>query len=99
MPSGSANTKLRLLNGMSTLSAPLTLSMDFSPLIEGTLTGQVSEPIEVASGTDRQFDISNTSTALPVLTRGSITLQSNSVYTFFMTDNGATPIGVLRRDR
>ncbi len=99
LPSGSANTKLRLLNGMSTLSAPLTLSMDFSPLIEGTLTGQVSEPIEVSSGTDRQFDISNTSTALPVLTRGSITLQPDSVYTFFMTDNGATPIGVLRRDR
>ena len=95
----SGNTKLRLLNGMSTLGAPLTLSMDFSPLIEGTLLGQVSDTIEVSSGTDRQFDITNTSTAAMVLTRGSITLQSNSVYTFFMTDNGATPIGVLRRDR
>ncbi|HET9472647.1 MAG TPA: DUF4397 domain-containing protein [Steroidobacteraceae bacterium] len=99
LPSSSANTKLRLLNGMSTLAAPLTLSMDFSPLIEGTLTGQVSEPIEVSSGTDRQFDLANTSTAMPVLTRGGITLQPNSVYTFLMTDNGATPIGVLRRDR
>ena len=98
-PSSSANTKIRLLNGMSTLAAPLTLSMDFSPLIEGTLTGQVSEPIEVSSGTDRQFDITNTSTAMPVLSRATITLQPNSVYTFFMTDNGATPIGVLRRDR
>ena len=29
----------------------------------------------------------------------AITLQGSSVYTFFMTDNGATPIGVLRRDR
>jgi len=37
--------------------------------------------------------------AAAVLTRGSLTLQANSVYTFFMTDNGATPIGVLRRDR
>jgi hypothetical protein len=97
-PSG-GNTKLRLLNGMSTLGAPLTLSMDFSPLIEGTLLGQVSDTIEVSSGTDRQFDITNTSTAAMVLTRGSITLQPNSVYTFFMTDNGATTIGVLRRDR
>jgi hypothetical protein len=34
-----------------------------------------------------------------VLTRGSLTLQGNSAYTFFMTDNGTTPIGVLRRDR
>lgn len=98
-PSNSASTKIRLLNGMSTLGAPLTLSMDFSPLIEGTPVGQVSDEVEVASGTDRQFDISNTSTSTPVLTRGSITLQPNSVYTFFMTDNGTTPIGVLRRDR
>ena len=98
-PSGNGNAKLRLLNGMSTLNAPLTLSMDFSPVIEGTPTGQVSDKIEVLSGSDRQFDITNTSTASLVLTRGSITLQGNSVYTFFMTDNGATPIGVLRRDR
>jgi len=99
LPSSNGNSKLRLLNGMSTLGAPLTLSMDFSPLIEGALLGQASDEIEVSSGTDRQFDITNTSTAALVLTRGAITLQPNSVYTFFMTDNGATPIGVLRRDR
>lgn len=99
LPSSAGNTRLRLLNGMSTLGAPLTLSMDFSPLIEGTLVGEVSDEVEVQSGTDRQIDISNTSTAAAILTRGSLTLQSNSVYTFFMTDNGATPIGVLRRDR
>ncbi len=98
-PSGNGNAKLRLLNGMSTLAAPLTLSMDFSPVIEGTPTGQVSDKVEVLSGSDRQFDITNTSTASLVLSRGSITLQGNSVYTFFMTDNGGTPIGVLRRDR
>jgi hypothetical protein len=100
LPSGgTAVAKLRLLNGMSTLAAPLTLSVDFSPVIEGTLLGQVSDEIELSSGTDRQFDFTNTSTAQSVLTRSAITLQGNSVYTFFMTDNGTTPIGVLRRDR
>lgn len=100
LPSGGASvTKLRLLNGMSTLAAPLTLSVDFSPVIEGTLTGQVSDEVEISSGTDRQFDLSNTATAQNVLTRSAITLQGYSVYTFFVTDNGATPIGVLRRDR
>jgi len=99
-PPGSSNTaKLRMLNGMSTLAAPLTLSMDFSPLIEGTMPGEVSDPIEVQSGTDRQFDITNTTSAGLVLTRTGITLQNNSVYTFFMTDNGPTAIGVMRRDR
>jgi hypothetical protein len=96
---GSGMTKLRVLNGMSTLASPITLSVDFSPVIEGTLTGQVSDPEEVTAGTDRQFDVTNTSTAALVLTRSSITLQGNSVYTWFMTDNGPTPVGVLRRDR
>lgn len=96
---GSGMTRIRVLNGMSTLASPITLSVDFSPVIEGTLTGQVSDPEEVTSGTDRQFDITNTSTAALVLTRTAITLQGNSVYTYFMTDNGATPVGVLRRDR
>ena len=74
--------------------------MDFSPLIEGTPVGQVSDEAEVSSGTDRQFDISNTSTVGDGAdARGGITLQPNSVYTFFMTDNGVTAIGVLRRDR
>jgi hypothetical protein len=100
LPSGgSSMTKLRLLNGMSTLAAPLTLSVDFSPVIEGTPLGQVSDEIEISSGTDRLFDVINTSNAQSVLVRDSITLQGNSVYTYFMTDTGATPIGVLRRDR
>jgi len=95
----SGSTKLRLLNGMSTLAAPLTLSVDFSPLIEGTLLGEVSDEVELAGGTDRQVDITNTSTAAAVLTRSGVTLQNTSIYTFFVTDNGPTAIGVLRRDR
>ena len=92
-------TKLRLLNGMSTLASPITLSVDFSPVIEGVLVGQVSDEEEITAGTDRQFDVSNTSTAALVLNRSAITLQGNAVYTYFMTDNGPTPIGVLRKDR
>jgi hypothetical protein len=80
LPSGSSTvTKLRLLNGMSTLAAPLTLSVDFSPVIEGTLLGQVSDEVEITSGTDRLFDVTNTSTAQNLLSRGSISLQANSV--------------------
>jgi len=95
----SGSTKLRLLNGMSTLAAPLTLSVDSAPLIEGTLLGEVSDEVELSGGTDRQVDITNTSTAAPILTRSGVTLQNGSIYTFFISDNGPTAIGVLRRDR
>jgi hypothetical protein len=99
LPSSATNTKIRLLNGMSTLAAPLTLSVDFSPVIEGAPLGEVSDEVEVSAGTDRQLDVSNTSTAASVLARTGITLSANSVYTYFLTDNGGAPIGVLRRDR
>jgi hypothetical protein len=99
LPSNGSQAKLRLLNGMSTLAVPLTLSLDNSPVVEGTVLGEVSDVVEVSSGTDRQIDIANTSTGAPVLTRTGVSLQGYSVYTFFMTDNGGTAIGVLRRDR
>jgi hypothetical protein len=95
----SGQTKLRLINGMSTLAVPLTLSVDNSPVIEGTLLGEASDAVEVSSGSDRQFDITNTTTAANILTRTGLSVQGTSVYTFFMTDNGGTAIGVLRRDR
>jgi len=100
LPSGGSSvTKVRLLNGMSTLAAPLTLSINNAPVIEGTQTGQVSDEVEVSSGTDQQFDVTQALNGQSVLTRTSITLQGNSVYTFLMTDSGATAIGILRRDR
>jgi hypothetical protein len=99
LPSSNAQTKVRILNGMSTLAAPLTLAVDFSPVIEGAPVGEVSDEVEVSAGSDRQLDVSNTSTAANVLSRTGISLQANTVYTYFLTDNGATAIGVLRRDR
>ena len=68
-------TKLRLLNGMSTLAAPLTLSVDFSPVIEGTLLGQVSDELEITERHRPPFDVTNTSTAQNVLSRGASPLQ------------------------
>jgi hypothetical protein len=95
----SGKAKLRLLNGMSQLAAPLTLAVDFAPIAEGVLLGQVSATSEVDGGTDRQFDISNSTTAAGILTRTGITLQSGEVYTYFVADGSGSTVGVLRRDR
>ena len=92
--SGATMTKLRLLNGMSTLAAPITLSVDFSPVIEGrrwvrcrtrSRSPRYRSPVRHFEHVDRAERVD----------AHRITLQGNSVYTFFMTDNGATPDGVL----
>lgn len=99
LPTGS-RAKLRLLNGMSGLAVPLTLAIDYSPVAEYVELGVASEYAQVGAGSGFQLDVTNANTAVTLLTRESATLQSGSIYTFFLAGGGdSTPIGTLRKDR
>jgi hypothetical protein len=68
LPSGgTAVAKLRAVEWHVDAAAPLTLSVDFSPVIEGTCFGRCRMRSRYRAGTDRQFDLTNTSTAQSVL--------------------------------
>ncbi len=99
LPTASGKAKIRVLNGLSTLSAPITLSVNFAPIAEGIALGQASAFTEIDDGSDYQLDVTNTDTAANLLTKTSVTLQSASVYTLFMSASGATISGTLRKDR
>ena len=97
-PTGYA--KLRLINGMSGLAAPLTLSVDYGPIAEYIDVGSSSEFVDIAQDADAQLDLSNAQTLAPLLTRESITLKDGGVYTFFAAGGGASVVvGTLRKDR
>lgn len=100
VPTTSGKAKLRLLNGMSGLGAPITLAVDFSPIAEGIALGQASSATEIDNGSDYQLDVSNTNTAASLHTRSSVSLQDGSAYTMFMSGGGTmTANGTLRKDR
>jgi hypothetical protein len=101
VPSISTDVKLRLLNGMSALGAPVTLTANFSPVAEGIAVGQASSPDEVPSGTtDYELDVSNATNGAGLLSKTSVTLQAGDVYTLFVAGGGtATVIGSLHEDR
>jgi hypothetical protein len=99
LPGSSGKAKLRLMNGLSALNVPVTLSVNFFPQVEGIALGQASAFTEVDDGTDYQLDVSNTDTAEPLLTKTEVTLQAASVYTLFMSSSGSTISGTLRKDR
>lgn len=99
LPESSDEAKVRLLNGLSSLNVPVTLAIGYSPVAEGIAVGQASSFTELDSGSDYQFDISNTQTAEELFSQGSIELQSSGVYTMFMTLSGGTVEGALRKDR
>ena len=99
LPTASGKAKIRVMNGLSSLDVPLTLAVNFSPIAEGIALGQASAFTEVDDGTDYQLDVTNTDTAANLVTKTSVTLQSAAVYTLFMSANGTTVSGTLRKDR
>ncbi len=93
-------SKIRLLNGASGLAVPLTLAVDYSPVAEFISVGDASEVAELAPGTDIRLDVLNTNTLATVLTRESVTLLADGVYTLFVAGGGASAVsGTLRKDR
>ena len=96
----SSRAKLRLLNGMSGLGAPLTLSVDYSPVSEYVELGTASTYSLVTSGSDYQLDVANANTAQTLLTREDVSLLANGVYTYFLAGGGSSAaVGTLRKDR
>lgn len=97
-PETSGHSKLRILNGVSGLGVPVTLSADFSPIAEGIEIGSASDYTELTGDSEYQLDVSDTNTTDNLLTRTGVTFQSNAVYTLFVT--GGSPVaGTLRKDR
>jgi hypothetical protein len=99
LPTGRGKAKIRVINGLSALGVPVTMAVNFSPLAEGIALGQASSFTEVDGGTDYQLDVTNTDTAESLVSKTAVTLQSSGVYTLFMSANGATVSGTLRKDR
>jgi hypothetical protein len=100
LPSTAGKAKMRLLNGMSAFGGAITLSVDFAPIAEGILLGEVSDYTEVDGGTDSALDVTNSATTANLLTRSSVSLVDGAVYTLFMSGGGtATVGGTLRKDR
>ena len=99
-PTTSSKVKIRLLNGMSGLAAPITLTANFSPVAEGIAVGQASTSEQIDSGSDYELDVSNANTGAGLLSKTSVSLQAGNVYTMFLSGGGSTAVvGTLHKDR
>ena len=100
LPVTSGKAKIRAINSVSGLEVPITLAVDYSPIIEGISLGLASSFVEVDGGLEYQFDVSNTDTGVNLFTRTGTSLQTSGVYTMFMHGGGVTVVGAtLRKDR
>lgn len=100
LPSTSHRAKLRMINGLSGGVVPLTLSVDYSPVVEYVEVGTVSGIAEVNQGTDYRLDLINAQTLASMLAREDVPLVTDGVYTLFVAGGGASAVtATLRRDR
>lgn len=97
--STSSKAKLRVMNGISETGVPITFAVDYSPMAEGVAPGQASGYTQFDAGTEYLFDVSETATAKSLLTRDSVTLVADGVYTMFLSGTGTAVNGTLRKDR
>jgi hypothetical protein len=96
----SGKAKLRLLNGMSSLGEPITLSIDYSPIAEFIPVGTIAPVAEVSGGSEYQFDVTNANTTALLLSRTSVSLSGAAIYTYFVSGGGTAPVvATLRKDR
>lgn len=99
VPTTANDTKIRLLNGLSTQAVPLTLYVNFFPYAEGTQLGTASSYSDVDGGTDYQVDVHNAVTASSLLSR-ELDLQASAVYTLLVFGKAdGTVDSTLRKDR
>ena len=99
VPTTANDTKIRLLNGLSTQGVPLTLYVNFFPYAEATQLGTASTYADVDSGTDFQVDVYNAVTAASLLSREA-DLQASGVYTLLVFGKAdGTVDSTLRKDR
>jgi hypothetical protein len=95
----SANTKLRLVHGVSGLTSPITLTADYSAVANDVALNSASAPASTAASTTFRLEATSPAVAGSLYLATDVTLQAGRVYTVFMLGDATTPVGVLRRDR
>lgn len=94
-----ANTKIRLVNGVSGLAAPLSLLVDFAPIATDLALTGASTPVSTPATTASVLQVTTATATLFDNTATPVALTAGHVYTMFMLGDSTTPVGRLRRDR
>lgn len=99
LPSVAGRVKLRLLNGLADLAAPLALTLDFTPLADGVAAGTASPPVLTDASTQARLSVTAAGVGAPLFDAVDQLLLADRVHTLFVLGSAAAPAGILYRDR
>lgn len=95
----SGAAKVRLVNSMSGLGDPLSMTASYTPEAESIALGSASVFSSVTDGTSIPLGVTDTTTSTTLYTNSAASLASQGVYTLFMFGTAAAPVGTLQSDR
>ena len=96
---GAGTFKIRLINAMSALNEPLSLTVNFLPAVDSVGLGAVELSDEIDAFTSGRLDVTRVTTSAVLYSVTSLTLESQGVYTQVMFGSSSSPSGALRKDR
>ncbi len=99
LPAVTGRVKLRLLNGVAALAAPLALTLDFTPLADGVASGSASAPALASASTQARLSVTAAGVGAPLFDAVDQLLVADRVYTLFVLGAAAAPTGILYPDR
>jgi hypothetical protein len=99
LPADSSQARLRLVNGIATLAAPLAMTVDLVPVADSVLAGSGSAYSALAATTTAKLSVTAAGVATPLFSAVDQTLVAGSNYTVFLLGAADAAAGTLRKDR
>ena len=98
-PADGGSAKLRLVNGLAGLAAPLSMTADFVPVADGVTAGAASGYASLTASATAQLSVTAAGLATPLFSAIEQRLDAGAVYTVFMVGRPPAAVGILRKDR
>ena len=99
LPTTAGTAKIRLINGVASLNAGLTMSLDYVAIAANVNPGNASAIATVPSSTSSLLSITSPTSGTPVYTLPTLAVNASGVYSVFMMGSASNIVGTLRRER
>ena len=94
----SGHAKLRLVNGVAELAAPLSMTVDFVPVADGVVPGAASGYLSLEATLTAQLSVTAAGLATPLFSAVDQPLAAGAVYSVFVVGAPGAAVGILRKD-
>jgi hypothetical protein len=95
----SNDAKIRLINAISGLSDPISLTVNYAPAAQSVTLGTASDYSDVTVASNIELNVTDATTSTSLFANTATSLESQDVYTLFMFGSSSAVTATLRANR